>query len=127
MIEPRLWQTYQNVCFCFENENLFDSFAVITAWNPKSIRLSENENYVNNLRLQQAIANYDWNEVRVGDPGFDWFEDSFAVAMPLAAALRLAKEFGQNAIYYVTDGELWLHACASRQAYCLGPLRNKIK
>ncbi|WP_158108088.1 DUF3293 domain-containing protein [Vibrio furnissii] len=126
-IDKKLWQAYSRVRFAFESPLRKRSFAIITAWNPKSQRLSNNENCVNNQRLQQKLMNYDWSEVVVGDDHFDWFEESFAVVMPLDTALQLARDFDQNAIYYVMNDELMLHSCIDGRAVSLGSLQEKIK
>ncbi|QSA18706.1 DUF3293 domain-containing protein [Vibrio furnissii] len=127
MIDKKLWQAYPNVRFAFKSPLRKRSFAIITAWNPKSQRLSNNENCVNNQRLQQKLMNYDWSEVVVGDDHFDWFEESFAVVMPLDTALQLARDFDQNAIYYVMNDELMLHSCIDDEVTSLGSLQEKLK
>ncbi len=126
-IDKKLWQAYSHVRFAFESPLRKRSFAIITAWNPKSQRLSNNENCVNNQRLQQKLMNYDWSEVVVGDDHFDWFEESFAVVMPLDTALQLARDFDQNAIYYVMNDELMLHSCIDGRVVSLGSLQEKLK
>ncbi|EKO3494479.1 DUF3293 domain-containing protein [Vibrio fluvialis] len=126
MIDAKLWQAYANVRFAFESPLRKRSFAIITAWNPKSQRLSNNENCVNNQRLQQSLINYDWSKVVVGDYNFDWYEESFAVSIPLDTALQMARDFGQNAIYYVIDDELMLHSCVDDEVTSLGSLQEKL-
>ncbi|MVE88105.1 DUF3293 domain-containing protein, partial [Vibrio cholerae] len=98
-IDASLWLAYQSVKFAFEKPVNWPFYCIITAWNPESIRLSDDENCVNNQRLQQCLIDYDWVKVRVGDAHFHWFEESFAVVMPLSEARKLAQRFAQNAIY----------------------------
>ncbi|WP_099611839.1 DUF3293 domain-containing protein [Vibrio fujianensis] len=125
MIDNKLWQAYTQVAFRFLSRPVKQEFAVITAWNPQSLRLSDNENRKNNQRLQHDLIGYDWVDVLVGDNGFSWYEESFAVCLPLAEAKKLAVKYAQNAIYYVVNDELTLHSCVSRQILCLGSLSEK--
>ncbi|HHI5410605.1 TPA: DUF3293 domain-containing protein [Vibrio metoecus] len=124
-IYASLWQAYKSVSFSFEKPVNWSFYCIITAWNPRSIHLSDDENCVNNQRLQQCLIDYDWVKVRVGDAHFHWFEDSFAVAMPLSEARLLAQRFAQNAIYYVQDRELYLCSCVDDHELYLGPIQNQ--
>ncbi len=119
-INAKLWQAYSTVKFDLQHKIVCENYAIITAWNPKSVKLSKNENCVNNQHLQNRLSSYDWYLVRVGDPHFNWYEESFAVCMPLEAALKLGKTFNQNAIYYVSDNVLYLHSCVDSHIECLG-------
>ncbi|MZI91766.1 DUF3293 domain-containing protein [Vibrio sp. CAIM 722] len=126
-INSHLWQAYSSVRFDFKAVINAECYAVITAWNPGSERLSHNENCLNNHRLQLKLNDYDWVSVVVGDPDFQWFEESFAVAMPLEAALDLALTFKQNAIYFVRNGALYLYSCVDSHVVQLGSLEEKLK
>lgn len=119
-INANLWQAYSNVKFDLQHKMAFENYAIITAWNPESDKLSEYENCVNNQRLQNELIGYDWCSVRVGDPEFYWFEQSFAVNMPLDKALALGRVYRQNAIYYVCNNMLYLHSCKGELRECLG-------
>ncbi len=65
--------------------------AIITAWNPNSVKLSQYEKCVNNQRLQNNLESYYWYPVRVGDPVFNWYEESFVIEMPLEDAFNSNK------------------------------------
>lgn len=129
-INAKLWQAYSTVKFDLQHKITFENYAIITAWNPESAKLSQYENCVNNQHLQNELIGYDWYSVRVGDPDFNWFEESFAVNMPLDMALKLGNVFRQNAIYYVCNDMvcndmvcndiLYLHSCIGKQQECLG-------
>lgn len=125
-IDAQLWQYYSEVKFDFEEPFLKDCYAVITAWNPQSRRLSHNENRLNNQRLQLKLIDYDWVSVTVGDAKFEWFEESFAVAMELGMALDLARTFEQNDIYYVRSNILYLYSCVDLQHISLGNIEKMI-
>ena len=127
MMDKMLWRAYSQVTFRFSALPTQEAFAVLTAWNPKSVRLSDNENRINNQRLQQALIGYDWVGLLVGDEDFCWYEESFAVCMLLVEAQNLARKFAQNAIYYVINDELTLHSCVDNQVLYLGSLSEKWK
>ncbi|WP_083601622.1 DUF3293 domain-containing protein [Vibrio quintilis] len=126
MIDETLWAAYSSSCFDFKSEMSAGDFSIITAWNPASQQLPESVNCVNNKRLLKMISNYEWASVRVGDTQFKWIEESFAVAVDLETSLRIAREFGQNAIYYVRQGQLFLYACIDVRVDNLGALSKRI-
>ncbi|MBC3616746.1 DUF3293 domain-containing protein [Vibrio metschnikovii] len=126
MINENLWYAYTQVTLVFPTRSIEGNFAIITAWNPRSVCLSEDENRRNNRRLQQALIGYDLTDVIVGNDDFSWYEESFAVVMPLADAVVLAGQFAQNALYYVQDGQVILQSCLDHQRFNLGLLSSKI-
>lgn len=119
-INAKLWQAYSDVKFDIQHKIDFERYAIITAWNPNSVKLSDYKNCVNNQHLKEQLSHYHWFPLRVGDPNFNWFEESFAVEIALEEALNLARAFGQNAIYYVSSNVLYLHSCIGSQQECLG-------
>nr|WP_243468251.1 DUF3293 domain-containing protein [Vibrio vulnificus] len=66
--------------------------------------------------------------VLVADKACCWSEESFAVEINLNYALNLAREFQQNAIYFVEQGELFLVSCLSdERKESLGPFDQRIR
>lgn len=126
MIDISLWKIYLTTCFKMEKIFPLSSFAIITAWNPRSKLTSHCLNRTNNQRLQHRLKGYDWIQLLAGDPEFIWTEESIAVEMDLSTALTIGREFEQNAIFYVQDGELWLHACFDMQAVNMGPFAERV-
>ena len=127
MINENLWYAYSQVKLVFPTTSIKGDFVIITAWNPRSLRLSEDENRRNNRHLQQALIDYDLIEIIVGNDDFSWYEESFAVVMPVTKAVVLANQCAQNAFYYVQDGQLILQSCLDHQRLELGPLLSRIK
>ncbi len=125
-INANLWRSYSNVKFVLQTKIEVTECAIITAWNPNSVKLSQYENCVNNQRLQSRLESYYWYPVRVGDPVFNWYEESFVIEMPLEDALKLGRAFNQNAIYYVSHHRLFLHSCIGFQQECLGDFSKYI-
>ncbi len=110
-IDASLWNYYSNSVFRFESEWSVLSYVVITAWNPYSNLRSKEDNCITNQELQKRLRHVNHALVTVGDREFTWYEESFAVELSIDDAVSLANEFQQNAIYYVTCGELYLIAC----------------
>ncbi|GMQ45538.1 DUF3293 domain-containing protein [Vibrio sp. 10N] len=110
-IDAQLWRAYSRIAMRFLSEWECDSFAIITAFNPRSQKVSEEENCIKNLTLERDFAGFPYVSVNVGDPSFEWVEASFAVHMPLAQACELAQKYEQNAIYWVENGVLFLVSC----------------
>ncbi len=111
-INDALWDAYLQSFFRFETRWDVSSYAVITAWNPYSKLRSKEENRISNRELEKRLKHAKYVPVTVGDSRFEWNEASFAAEISLELAISIAKEFHQNAIYYVEDGVLFLVACA---------------
>jgi hypothetical protein len=103
-------------------------FAIITAWNPKSIWLSKSDNDRNNQHLAQEVSHTCWCSVQVGNKDFSWFEESFAVQISQHEALELGRKYQQNAIYYVEGERLFLLSCLEEQSkVALGNWRSRCR
>ncbi len=111
-IDASLWNSYSNSFFHFESEWNILSYVVITAWNPYSNLRSNVDNCINNQNLERYLQHANYVVVDVGDKDFKWHEESFAAEISVDEAISLAIVFQQNAIYYVTGGELYLVASA---------------
>ncbi|WP_237668857.1 DUF3293 domain-containing protein, partial [Vibrio sp. V39_P1S14PM300] len=92
---------------------------------PRSQLMSNEYNRIKNNALERRLRHYSYVSVLVGDAQFCWAEESFAAALPLVKALSLGREFAQNAIYYVRDGELLLFSCQGTQKEHLGALTSR--
>lgn len=110
----RIGQKLPTATSRFFNEKNISTLAVVSAWNPASIRLAEAENQSRNEKLERKLQ----KTARLFLPGFnvsnagDWLpEESFwAVDIMAQEAVRLGKFFGQNAIVWwekMEVPELW--------------------
>lgn len=106
-----LWEKYKDVFFFLNKELMFDSYAIITAWNPSSQWVSNRENQRANQSLQEKFDGFKYCKLWVGDLKRIWLEESFAVELPQNLAIELGKKYHQNAIYYVKNDELYLISC----------------
>ncbi|EGQ8069243.1 DUF3293 domain-containing protein [Vibrio parahaemolyticus] len=126
-IDVSLWNAYSESFFHFEAEWHTSSYAVITAWNPYSNLRSKKENCISNQELEKQLKHANYVLVNVGERSFEWCEESFAADISLEEAVRLAKAFQQNAIYYVIDGDLYLVACAApSKKHWLGKINDRL-
>lgn len=108
-----LWENYRKVCFIAPfAPPAWSGYAIVTAWNPASHWISARRN----ARRQRALWRLvdDSADVIAMGPLWgsaldeDWQEESLLLLAPRGEAIRLAAAFGQNAIYWVEQGELWL-------------------
>jgi hypothetical protein len=110
-IDADLWQHYKQAYFFLNRELTFPEFAIITAWNPHSIKGSKKENDQRNSDLQRDFNNFNYCKMSVGDLKRAWLEESFAVEIPQILAIELGNKYDQNAIYYVRNNQLYLISC----------------
>lgn len=126
-IDASLWNAYSESFFRFHAEWEVTNYAVITAWNPYSNLRSKEENCISNHKLEQQLNHVKYVPVTVGDQTFEWFEESYAAELTPQAAIDLANQFQQNAIYYVIDHELYLIACSEPEVlHKLGTIQPRL-
>lgn len=111
MIDKKLWDAYCDPYFRFSTLPSFESYAVVTAWNPRSIRASDQDNLIENDRLEGELLSCRWVNVCVGDVLFSWSEESFACELDRQTAVELGRKYHQNAIYFVEKGQIFLLSC----------------
>jgi hypothetical protein len=84
--------------------------AIVTAWNPRSRRLTAARNRARNARLLRDIASRGWRRlecdgVGAAADGGEWREASYVVADPaLADAVELGRRYEQNAVVWWRRG-----------------------
>lgn len=86
---------------------------IVTAWNPGSVPLGENENYFRNERLRHRLAVMEIQAYRaVGlSPHDSYYEEGFIIFKDDAGIEKrqvasIAEEFKQVAFYFLDDGIL---------------------
>jgi ADP-ribosylglycohydrolase len=101
-------QSYCHELDRFLAKNKWDSAAVITAFNPRSVEKSQEANNRANQQLEERILSEDYQLFYGAGEGDDpnWEpEDSFLVCgIDLETGLKLAGEFGQFAIAFHITG-----------------------
>ncbi|MGF1738219.1 DUF3293 domain-containing protein [Photobacterium satsumensis] len=105
-----LWCSYQSIIFKVEQHPVYPCFAILTAFNPRSIVLSNKRNLVRHRLLELSLRMQCGEILPVSccAPDGQWQELGFAVPMPQEEACREAARWEQNAIYWVEDNELFL-------------------
>ena len=106
-----LWELYQNIVFRWLNKPLpGKNLIIITAFNPRSQDCPEQLNLQRQQSLFGQLKSITSSvvEVEVGDQKLRYSELSLAADIPVREAILLAKEYQQNAIYVVENGELLL-------------------
>ena len=106
-LEPLL-DLYATTVFLCSKPVHFPDFAIITANNPNGELLNFQENKKLNDLLQQQINQYNSVEIIGASPDLTHQEPSFAVQVSLKQAIKIAKRFQQNAIFWVTKGEVFI-------------------
>ena len=113
MVDMNLWENYRKICFIAPfSAPKWPAYAIVTAWSPSSRQLGMRRNTLRQRALRRAIAAMPGWQVmgpcRGSSLDETWQESSLLLACPRSEAIRLAARFGQNAIYWVEDGQLWL-------------------
>lgn len=128
MVDMTLWENYRKVCFIapFAPPD-WSGYAIVTAWNPRSRWIDMRRNARRQRALLRLIESAEDMQTMgpVWGSAMDesWQEESCLVLGPRLATLRLAAAFGQNAIYRVEEGELWLEPVLLKGEPChLGSL-----
>lgn len=106
-LEPLL-DLYATTVFLCSKPVLFPEFAIITGYNPKGELLNFQENKKLNNLLQQQINQYEFIEITGSSPDLTHQEPSFAIEVELNEAIRIAEKFEQNAIFWITRGEVFI-------------------
>ncbi|WP_273761768.1 DUF3293 domain-containing protein [Aeromonas hydrophila] len=113
MVDMNLWENYRKICFIAPfSAPKWPAYAIVTAWNPASRQLGMRRNTRRQRALWRAIAAVPrWQVMgpcRGSSLDESWQEPSLLLASTRREAIQLAARFGQNAIYWVEQGELWL-------------------
>lgn len=113
-----IWQMYQQTLFYWvKSVPAFQSFAIITAHNPVGKILTIFDNKKRHLKLINRVEQMNCNYAGIvgTSPDYQHQELGLAVEMELRTAQVLAKEFEQNAIYFVEKDEIRLIPCGLSQ------------
>jgi hypothetical protein len=100
---------------------------VLTAWNPSSITKPIDNNRQANHQLAQLLRQrgLDPMEVLGASPDGRWREESLLVgSIPRREAVELASQFGQVAIFELTDTELLVVSCPAGEVLRRVPRRG---
>ncbi|MCE9679355.1 DUF3293 domain-containing protein [Shewanella sp. AS1] len=113
-VTDHLWHCYQQTQFLLtQTFSSSLSFAIITAHNPRGQSLTASQNRLLDKQLQQHIIRLQRPYRALIGSSVDrtYMEKSWAIPIDKASAIELARQFNQNAIYYIHKGELQLVPC----------------
>ena len=126
-----LWLLYASTCFVVsQGSGWGGDFAIITACNPRGQLLSAGANRIRDRQLQHRLQQWRVAHLRLvgAAPDLSHQEASWAVWIDEPQALVLAAELEQNAIYYVSAGQLWLQPCLmAGERRALGQFRDRLR
>lgn len=103
-------------------------FAIITAHNPKSVRLHEQENQKRHVQLEQNLKELGLEyALSAGEsPDGTWVEEGFTVFdLGFEAALELGRKYGQHAILWGEGEKVCLAWCETGKLEWFYPLEVK--
>ncbi len=112
--QQRLWKIYQQTIFVVSQPlPNWSEFAVITAYNPRGTILPEALNLQAESQLQTLLQQQRLPSVKLlgASEDLSYAEPSWMISINKNAALKLGKQFQQNAIYYISADQLWLLPC----------------
>lgn len=95
---------FEAVLLALMRQHVRHTAAYVTAFNPMGQACSDADNQVRNATLQEALSRRSlphWLGLGQGtDPSWPGEESFLVLGLDLAAAQRLAQEFGQNALVW---------------------------
>ncbi|PSW19012.1 DUF3293 domain-containing protein [Photobacterium sanctipauli] len=105
-----LWCSYQSVVFNLKQHPVYPCFAILTAFNPRSIVISHQVNKKRHHMLVNELSTLtlQLRPISCSAIDGDWQELGVMAGLPLASAINLARRWGQNAIYWVEGNDLYL-------------------
>lgn len=126
---PALRPEYFTTKFIVEQQPaiLPDEFVIVTACNPEGRNLSADEN---DSKHKQFLADIQSRNLKCWpvagcSPDLIHKEQGLAVVTHLETGLKFGRDYRQEAVYFVENGELFLVNCASGQRFVIGPWRER--
>jgi len=97
-----------------KKEILKRPFAIITAHNPKDLILNDFLNFIKNTELEGVLKTLGYEYMTSIGELFDYSEESFIVYdISKDEALRIAKMFDQDSIFYNSGKDITITKCDS--------------
>ena len=120
---------YNHTVFQAMPEELPPSFCIVTAWNPDGRTDLAGRNRQRDQNLADKLDKLSLPRVRITgmSPDEAHAEPGWAIPCALEQGLDLGREFGQEGIYQVVEGELLLVNSATGEATSLGPFAPRLR
>lgn len=116
-MNQELWQLYQNTVFvlCDKYATCLDlktvSWAVISVRNPRGQIIQAELNRINEAHCRRQLNHKGIEYFRIYgcSPSLDYVEPSYCIkASSKTFAIEFAEQYGQNAIFWIEESQLWL-------------------
>ena len=104
-------------------------FHVITAYNPKKI-LTEQENHIADTRLRTQLEQEQVAHFRITGCSADFTHQEASwgvVGISLGRAIEIGRQYGQNAIFEVLNGEVFVVNCDTLERRSIGLFQERLK
>lgn len=125
-MNPNYFDTYFETPVVWTNRAA--QFAIITAWATTGEVWTGEENRAANTQLEAELCSLDcWMQPVTGySPTTGHAEPGWAVAVALDEALRLGRQYKQDAIYYVEGDTLTVSLCDGGDSMFVGPFTKRL-
>lgn len=102
-------------------------FGIVTAFNPDDQIAPPDANFLADRALDAVIVRRGWPHFRVtgGDATFTHQEPGWGIVATQEDLLGLGREFRQVALFWITDGDLWLLDCNGPERVHLGTFNHR--
>jgi hypothetical protein len=110
-------------------DELPGSFVIITAHNPSGFDHSDEENQRFDRQLQAELHKRGLDAIAVtgSSPDFSHSEPGYAVEVDQETGVDIGRQFGQEAVFWVHDGQLHLVDCQTGKEANLGAWAERVR
>lgn len=110
------WPEYRTTVFLSDDTPPWSAFVIVTACNPLGVVLDEADNRQRDEALLTSLHGRGLLPLRIVgcSPDLSHREPGWAVPMGRDEAISLGRAFEQDAVYWVSEGFVWLLSCPPR-------------
>jgi len=104
-------------------------FHIITAWNPKQI-VPEQQNREADGRLRAQLTQEQFEHFPITGCSADLThrEASWGIiGVPSERAVQIGREYGQNAVIEIIEGEAFIVSCETPERQSIGQFQTRVK
>ena len=129
-LQSSILPEYLETVFCAEPApvEIFVNFHIITAFNPKKI-LTEQENHIADTRLRTQLEQDQIAHFRIIGCSADFTHQEASwgvVGISLGRAIEIGRQYGQNAIFEVLNGEVFVVNCDTLERRSIGLFQERL-
>lgn len=124
------WSLYRTAVFLFEVVPEWAEFGIVTACNPLGESLTSEANAARDDELRRELEHRGLPVIRVRgcSPDLDHQEPGWAAPISRDDTVQLGNRFGQDAVFWISSGVVWLISCPPRSSAMepLGPMLSRV-